>query len=417
MAASSSTSVPRRTSSPQDVVVTGVGIVTALGLGWRVNADGFREGRVALREITLFDTSRQSVRRGGEVTLPAALPESLLAAKERVRLDRGAEMLIHAGAEALTQAGLWPARERLRMPMILATSAGAMTHGEAFYRGAVGKASRRHQAERASGHLVANQVANLAKAFALQGATTVLSNACASGANALGHAAQLVACGRAERVLAGGFDALCQLVFAGFDSLRALSGTLPRPFDAGRDGLALGEGAALLVLETRRAAEARGAPVMGVLAGYGMATDIHHLTQPHPAGVAAHHSMAMACAAAGFTAADVNYLNAHGTGTPLNDPAEASAIASWAGEAARSLAVSSTKGSIGHLLGGAGAVEAAVCLMAMKEGFLPPTAHLRTADAAVTFDLVSAPRSAVVAVAMTNSFGFGGSNATLVFHQ
>lgn len=411
------TSAARRVSSSQDVVVTGVGIVTALGLGWRVNADGFREGRMALREITLFDTTKQSVRRGGEVTLPAALPDNLLTAKERGRLDRGAAMLIHAGAEALEQAGLWPGQGKLSMPMVLATSAGAMTHGEAFYRGAVSKGSRRHQAARASSYLVASQVANLAKAFALQGSTTVLSNACASGANALGHAAQLVASGRAERVLAGGFDALCQLVFAGFDSLRALSGTLPRPFDAERDGLALGEGAALFVLETRRAAEARGAAVMGVLAGYGMATDIHHLTQPHPAGVSAHKSMELACAAAGVTAAEVDYLNSHGTGTPLNDPAEAAAIASWAGAAARSLPVSSTKGNIGHLLGGAGAVEAAVCLMAMNEGFLPPTAHLRTADPAVTFDLVSQPRSASVSVAMTNSFGFGGSNATLVFCQ
>ena len=404
-----------RVPPPREVVVTGVGIITALGTGWRENADGFRTGRVALRDVTLFNTSAQSVHRAGEAVLPAYLPENRLTVKETRRLDRGAAMLLHAGAEALSQAQLQPGPDTAAMPLVIATSAGAMACGEAFYRSAINRISRRRQAGRASCYLVANQMAALARAFALHGPVTVLSNACASGANALGHAAQLVRAGRAERVLAGGFDALCQLVFAGFDSLRALSSTLPRPFDAERDGLALGEGAALMVLETRASAEARGAAVIASLAGYGMSTDIHHLTQPHPAGIAAVKSMEMACAAAGVTPAQVGYLNSHGTGTPLNDPSEAAAIAAWAGAAARTLPVSSTKGSIGHLLGGAGAVEAAVCLMAMRESFLPPTASLRTPDPAVGFDLVSAPRDAPVSVALTNSFGFGGSNATLVF--
>jgi 3-oxoacyl-[acyl-carrier-protein] synthase II len=404
-----------RAPHPRDVVVTGAGILTALGTGWRANADGFREGRVALREVTAFDTSGQSVHRAGEADLPAALPPHRLTGKEVRRLDRGAIMLLHTAAEALDQAQLQPGPDTSAMPLVMATSAGAMACGEAFYRSAADKVSPRRQAERASCYLVANQMAALARAFLLNGPVTVLSNACASGANALGHAAHLLRTGRAERVLAGGFDALCQLVFAGFDSLKALSGTLPRPFDAGRDGLALGEGAALMVLETRLSAEARGAAVLASLAGYGMSTDIHHLTQPHPSGKAAVQSMSMACADAGVMPAEVDYLNSHGTGTPLNDPSECAAIAEWAGNAARTLPVSSTKGSIGHLLGGAGAVEAVVCLMAMRESFLPPTASLRTADAAVGFDLVTAPRSARVTAALTNSFGFGGSNASLVF--
>ena len=206
-------------------------------------------------------------------------------------------------------------------------------------------------------------------------------------------------------------------MFAGFDSLKALSPTLPRPFDAERDGLALGEGAALLVLESRAQAVQRGVPILARLSGYGLATDLHHLTQPHPEGHAACRSMKMACRAANVTPGEIDYLNSHGTGTPLNDPAEAAAIAAWAGADVGKIRVSSTKGNIGHLLGGAGAVEAAVCLMAMQESFLPPTVHHRTTDPSCHFDLITSPRRATVRTALTNSFGFGGSNATLIFQS
>ncbi len=409
-ASSSDSSFP---TAACDVVVTGVGIVTSLGLGWRVNADGFRTGRVALREVTLFDTSRQHTHTAGQVELPAQLPATRLSAREISRLERGGRLLIHATDEALRMAEL-EASQRA-MPLVLGTSAGAMAHGEAFYAAALAGGSRRGQAQRAAHYLISQQVAAVGRAFGVEGPTTVLSNACASGANALGHAAHLLRSGRAERVLAGGYDALSHLVFAGFDSLRALSPTLPRPFDAQRDGLALGEGAAMFVLETRAAAEARGVRILGCLAGYGLATDVHHLTQPHPTGQAAVQAMRMASADAGVQPADVHYVNSHGTGTPLNDPAEAAAIATWAGDAVAALPVSSTKGNIGHLLGGAGAVEAAVCLMAMQESFLPPTTNVRTPDPACTFALITQPRAASVRVALTNSFGFGGSNATLIF--
>ena len=401
-----------------EVVITGVGVITAMGCGWEANIAGFRAGHVALGPVTVFEVLRQGAQIAGEVAMPATLPANHLNPALLRRMDRGGKLLLHAAGEALGQARLTAANAPASLEIVLGTSAGAMAHGEEFYRLVTGAGgSRRGQLALAIEYQVPVQAGLLAQAFALAAPTTVISNACASGANALGHAYQLIRSGRSEMVIAGGYDALCQLVYAGFDSLKALSRTLPRPFDAERDGLALGEGAAVLVLETRAHAEARGAEILAVVAGYGMANDCHHLTQPHPAGLAALASMRMACAAAGAVPDEIQYLNSHGTGTPLNDPAEAAAITAWAGEATAGIAVSSTKGAIGHLLGGAGAVEVAICLMAMREGFLPATANVTTPDPCCAFDLVTQPREATPQMALSNSFGFGGSNASLVLRR
>jgi 3-oxoacyl-[acyl-carrier-protein] synthase II len=257
----------------------------------------------------------------------------------------------------------------------------------------------------------------LTRAFRFSGPITIIANACASGANAIGHAWCLLRRGHAQRVLTGGYDALSQMVFAGFDSLQALSPTQCRPFDARRDGLALGEGAAVLTLETLDYARGRGANILGEIAGYGAATDTHHLTQPHPKGEAALATMRKACEEAGVLPADIGYVNAHGTATPLNDSAEAEAINRWAGEGAATLPVSSTKASIGLLLGAAGAVEAVVCLMALRGEWLPPTTTLQTVDPACRFRVVRESERAKLTYALSNSFGFGGANATLVLRR
>lgn len=257
----------------------------------------------------------------------------------------------------------------------------------------------------------------MAEHLAFRGPITVISNACASGANAIGHAWELVRRGRAERVFAGGYDALSQLVFAGFDALKALSPTYCRPFDAHRDGLGLGEGAAILALESLDHAQRRGAVILGEIAGYGAATDSHHLTQPHPNGDAAFDSMQAACASAGLSPDQIDYVNAHGTGTPLNDSAEAAAITRWAGARAASLPVSSIKSGIGHLLGAAGAVEAVACLMALCGQWLPPMSTVRTPDPSCVFPLIVEPTERRFRCALTNSFGFGGANATLILRR
>ena len=409
MAYRSATYQPR---APQRVVVTGTGILTSHGPGWQRNADAFRTGAVSLRPVTLFDVSRQRVHTAGQVELPAPPPHHL-SARELPRLERGTHLLLHAAHEALQQAAL----PQKNFPCILGTSAGGMALGEAFYKTATHAPTRRHQATRALYYQAQQQVALMQRAFALTGPNLVISNACASGANAIAHAASLIRRGDAPAVLCGGYDALCQLVFAGFDALKALSTTTARPFDAHRDGLALGEGAGLLILENLDHALARNAPVLAELTGSGAGTDLHHLTQPHPQGATALASMTAACAMAGLAPAEIDYLNSHGTGTPLNDIAEALAIQSWATNTTHRLPVSSTKGGMGHLLGGAGAVEAIVCLMAMRGSFLPPCVNIQTPDPACTFDLIRAPRAATVRTALTNSFGFGGSNATLIFES
>ena len=400
---------------PPRVVITGAGIVTALGLGWKPNAEGFRLGRPAFRPVSLFDVSRQRVKTAAEVDLPDALPPTGLSRRQLARLDRAGKMLLLAANEAWQQAGWKPVND---VPLVLGTTAGGMSLGEDYFRQAVQSPGRhRRQPTRAIHYQPQVQARMVLDALGFNGPITIISNACASGSNAIGHAWNLVRCGQAECALAGGYDALSLLVFAGFDALQALSPTVCRPFDARRDGLTLGEGAALVALETLEHAQRRNAPILGELIGYGTTIDRHHLTQPQPEGNAALAAMNLACDAARLGPKDVDYINAHGTGTVLNDSAEASAISRWAGPRAATLPVSSTKASIGHLLGAAGAVEAVICLMALREQWLPVQAAFETPDPACNFPIVRQPRDAQVKVALSNSFGFGGVNATLILRR
>jgi 3-oxoacyl-[acyl-carrier-protein] synthase II len=402
-------------AAPARVVVTGAGIVTALGRGWKSNAEGFRSGRTGFRPVTRFDVARQRAKVAAEADVPQPVPRGDLTPHRLARLEHSGRLLLTAADEAWRQSG-WEASERL--PIILGTTAGGMLLGENYYCQAIEQPkARRQQATRAAHYQAQVQARALADALGCSGPITVLSNACATGSNAVGHAFELVRSRRAEQVLTGGYEAITRMLFAGFDALQALSTTACRPFDAARDGLALGEGAAVLALENLESARRRGAEILGEVVGYGSCIDLHHLTQPHPEGQAAFRSMSLACESAGVGPEEVDYINAHGTGTPLNDSSEALAIRRWAGARASNLPVSSTKASIGHLLGGAGAVEALVCLMALREQFLPPELAFDKPDPAVTFPIVREPREARLRIALSNSFGFGGVNATLVFKR
>ncbi len=401
--------------APPRVVVAGAGIVRALGLGWKVNAASFRAGRQAFRPVTLFDVSRQRAKSAAEVDLPKNLPATQLNRRQLARLDRAGAMLVLAAHEAWQQAG-WESAENL--PLVLGTTAGGMTLGEAYYRQAVQQPHRhRGQATRAIQYQAPVQARLVLDALGFSGPITIISNACASGANAIGHAFDLIRSGQAERAVAGGYDALCEMVFSGFDSLQALSPTVCRPFDARRDGLALGEGAAVMNLETLDSATLRGAEILGEVIGYGTAIDQHHLTQPQPQGNTTLIVMKQACANARVTPEEIDYINAHGTGTVLNDSSEAFAISEWAGARAATLPVSSTKAGIGHLLGGAGAVEAVVSLMTLREQWLPPEIAFETPDPACKFPIVQKPQDARVNIVLSNSFGFGGVNAALIFRR
>ena len=414
----------RISTQSQRVVVTGHGLITSMGLGKEANAEGFRAGKTAFRPVIFFDVSRQRVGTAGEVLLPESLPDNLnLTNRQIARLDRGSILLLHAADEALNQAEWSDEIKSDSMPLFLGTSAGGMALAEQFFKSASedresDRKNRRGQISQVEGYQSQSQAVNLMQAYGMEGPIRMTANACASGGNAIGQAFRHIKRGYASRVMCGGYDALCQLVFAGFDSLQALTTSgLPRPFDATRDGLASGEGAAVFCLESLEHAEARGAVVLGEIVGYGGATDVHHLTQPHPEGDAALATMTQACAEAGIEAKDVDYINSHGTGTPKNDVAEGKAIQRWAGPDTAGISVSSTKASIGHLLGGAGSVEASICLMAMDGGWLPPTANTSEPDEFCTFDLVLEPRDKEINIALSNSFGFGGANATVIFKK
>ena len=253
------------------------------------------------------------------------------------------------------------------------------------------------------------------QAWPCRAPSQIIANACASGTNAVGHAFRLVRAGQYRRVLCGGYDALSEMVFAGFDSLQASTPEMIRPFDKSRTGLVLGEGAALLSLEELESARQRGAPILAEITGYGISTDNHHLTQPHPSGIGPRQAMERALADARTPPEQVGYINAHGTATVFNDATEGAAIAELFGDRTP---VSSTKSMMGHALGAAGAIEAVFSVLALRDQFLPPNIHFEELDPAWRLNIVAnAARAAAVHCVISNSFGFGGTNATIVLRK
>ncbi len=389
-----------------------MGVVSPLGPNAAETSQALRAGTDAVTPVAAFDVSKTRCKTAGQV------PESFLADalprdRRSRRLHRSARMVTQALREALATDGSGAARpERL----IFATSAGGMSFGEEYYREALrDDSSRRRWAGWVANYTPQKPILDGLAALGLRVPAQILTNACSSGANAIGHAFELVRSGKHRCVLCGGYDPLAELVFVGFDSLQASTPERIRPFDRDRTGLVLGEGAAVLVLEGEESVVARGATALAELVGYGAATDNFHLTQPHPSGAGAALSMLRALASAGGDPAEVDYLNAHGTGTPFNDSTEGAAISSLFPPG---LPVSSTKSMMGHALGAAGAIEAVVCLLAIAEGFLPPNLHFRQPDPSWTFEVVaSASRPAPIRLALSNSIGFGGVNASLLFRQ
>ncbi len=382
-----------------------MGIISPLGAGLAATLAALREGRDCVSEVTSFDVAKCRSKRAGQVTsLPAP------ASKKEARLHRASHMMIHAMRELL-------AGDPRFVPetMVIGTTSGGMSFGEQFYRAQSGGVRLRGRAS-----LVANYPPQKAPMDAMQAAgfrvpLQVIANACASGTNAIGHAFHLVRAGLKRRVLCGGYDAISEMVFVGFDVLQASTTEKVRPFDKMRTGLVLGEGAALLALEDFASAEKRGAPILAEITGYGISTDNHHLTQPHPSGIGPELAMRRALADAGLVPDEVDYINAHGTATAFNDASEGAAIAKIFG--AR-VPVSSTKAMMGHALGAAGAIEAVFSVLSIRGGFLPPNINLRQRDAAWDLNIVAnAAREARVGCVVSNSFGFGGTNASIVIED
>ncbi len=394
------------------VVVTGIGAVTPLGVGAQTLHDRWAEGVVGITDgfgrSCDFD------------------PIEHLSIKEARRLDRFSQFALVAAGEALAQAG-WiggvggTGYDPFRVGCVIATGIGGQSTIETQLEVMRERGSRQVSPLGIPAYMPNAAAAAITMKHGLRGQSFQIGSACASGAHGVGIALRMIQYGDADAVVCGGTEAtLTEFAAASFANMQALSPTgISRPFDLRRDGFVMGEGAGVLVLEEAQAAAARGATVLAEIAGYGSTTDAHHLTAPEPSGTPAAHAIELALTDAGATASDVDYINAHGTSTELNDAAETAAIKRALGAEAGRIPISSTKSSIGHLLGAAGAVEAVATVRTMITGVIAPTLGYEVPDPELDLDYVPGESRPLItgdgqpALALSNSFAFGGHNVTL----
>ncbi|WP_018084862.1 beta-ketoacyl-ACP synthase II [Desulfurispora thermophila] len=406
------------------VVVTGIGVVTPLGLDLENFWHNLTAGRSGVKTIDRFAVEGYSTRIAAQVE--GFDPVQYIDRKEARRMDRYTQFAMAAAKMARQDAALdLEALDRERAGVILGSGVGGIETLEDQHRTLLEKGPAR-----VSPFFIPMMIANMAAGqiaihFDLRGVNVTTTSACASSNNAIGDAYRLLRYGLLDVAFTGGAEApVTPLAVAGFCSMKAMSTRneqpekASRPFDAGRDGFVIGEGAAVLVLETLEHARRRGARIYAEVAGYGSTCDAYHITAPEPTGRGAAAAMRLALQDAGVTPEAVDYINAHGTSTPLGDKLETVAIKQVFGAHAYRLAVSSTKSMLGHLLGAAGAVEAVASILAIERGIIPPTINYEEPDPECDLDYVpNRARERQVQVALSNSFGFGGHNATLVFKK
>jgi len=410
--------------SNRKVVVSGVGIVSPIGSDLKTFWANLVNGKSGIRTITQFDTSTYDCHIGGEVpdfdpTLYFKNPKDIR------RTDRFAQFGMAAAKLALQDSGIDLEKvDRSRFGVLVGSGIGGLKSLEDQHTVLMNKG-----ASRVSPFMVPMMIVNMASGlismeYDLEGPNFSIVTACATGANSIGEAWRMIRGGEGDVFLAGGTEAVvCPLGIAGFCSMRAMSTRneeperASRPFDRDRDGFVMGEGAGILVLEEYEHAKARGAEIYCELAGYGLTCDAYHMTSPRPDGTTVARAMQSALDHAEARVTDIDYINAHATSTPVGDVCESNAIKLLAGAHAKSgLLVSSTKSMTGHLLGGAGGVESAVCVLSIKHGVVPPTINLDNPDPECDLDYVpKVAREKEVRLALNNSFGFGGHNATLAF--
>ena len=404
------------------VVVTGLGALSALGVGMERNWRRLVAGEGGVDRIDRFDPAPFESQIAAEVR--DFDPHDYMERKEARRMDRFAQLAVAAAREALASARFTiDERNAERVGVIVGSAMGGMAAlddaYEALYTRGPGRVSP-FFVPMMLADLAAGQISIL---LGIKGPNWAPVSACATGAHAIGEAAAIIRRGDANAILAGGSEApISKGAVAGYASMGALStrnddpGRASRPFDATRDGFVIGEGAAVLLLERADHAAARGATILAEVAGYGATADAYHIVEPAPGGVGAARAMRQALRGAGLEPSAVGYLNAHGTSTPANDRLETAAIKAVFGDAAYHLPISSTKGATGHTLGAGGAIEAAYAIMALRTGTLPPTINLDTPDPDCDLDYIpnAARHAAPPDVVMSNSFGFGGHNASLV---
>jgi 3-oxoacyl-[acyl-carrier-protein] synthase II len=394
------------------VVITGVGAVTPLGVGARPLHERWASGVVGISDgagrCLEFD------------------PSDHLSVKEVRRLDRFSQLALTAAGEALAQAG-WSEElpyDPLRVGCVIATGIGGQGTVEAQLDVLRERGPKMVSALGIPQYMPNAAAAAVSMKYHLQGQTYGVVSACAGGAHAVGSALRMIQYGDADAVVTGGSEStLTPFAFASFAAMQALSPSgISRPFDARRDGFVMGEGAGVLVLEEAEAAHARGATILGEVAGYGSTADAYHLTAPEPSGAPASRAIELALADAELSSGEIDYVNAHGTSTPLNDAAETAALKRALGEdQAKRIPVSSTKSTIGHLLGAAGAVEAVATVETLRTRIIPPTLGYEVPDPELDLDFVPGEARPLIMnnghppAAISNSFAFGGHNVTLVF--
>jgi 3-oxoacyl-[acyl-carrier-protein] synthase II len=406
------------------VVITGVGAVTPIGTG----VDGLWAGLAArvsaVREITRFDPTPYRSHIAAEI--PDFRPQDHLDAKRAKRLDRFSQLAVTSARFALADAGLDPMSEdRDRVGAMMGSALGGVAFAESQVAGFRDAGPRGLDPALALAVFPGAASCNIAIEFGFTGPNSTNAMSCASGTIAVGEALRAIRGGWADVMLAGGAEApLAPMTYAAFSVIRAMStrnddpAHASRRFDVGRDGFVMGEGAAVLVLEERARALARGAKIYSEVVGYGFTNDAYHMTAPRPDGRQAARAMRLALADAHVAPPEVGYINAHASSTPLNDSTETQAIKQVFGDHAYRLSVSGTKGYYGHALGASGAIEAAICALAMERRWLPPTVNLESPDPACDLDCLPGDgRAASPEVVLTNSFGFGGINAAIVLRR
>lgn len=410
-------------SDNRRVVITGLGAITPLGNNVNDTWEGMKSGKNGIDTITLFDTEGYKAKVAAEVK--GFDPKEYMEVNDVLRTDRYAQFAVAASEQAVSESGIKGTVEPERFAVIFGTGIGGIGTLEIEHTKLIEKGPRR-----VSPLFVPMMIGNMAAGLIAirhdcRGSAMPAVTACASGSNAIGEAMRLIRHGYADAAITGGAEAaIIKSAVAGFSNMQALSTAenpdeASLPFDARRGGFVIGEGAVALVLEEYEHAKARGAKIYGEVCGYGSTCDAHHITAPHPEARGGAQAMTDAMKEANYTEGDVVYVNAHGTGTPMNDVIETVAIKKALGEDnAKKAYVSSTKSMTGHMLGAAGAIEALACIKALNEGIIPPTINLKEQDERC--DLNCVPNEAVkadITLALSNSLGFGGHNACLAFRK
>jgi len=395
------------------VVITGIGVFCSTGKDVKEFYQSLKEGQTGIGAVTLFDTSKYPCKIGAEIR--DYRPEKFFGKKELKKISRADQFALIASEEAVKASGIdsFPSEE---VGVCLGACAGGMFEAETYHREILLKG--RSKPSLIWPFIPSYTTDRVAERFGFSGLRFTVTTACSSSATAIGYGADLIRSGRCKAVLCGGSESLSELTFGGFNSLKAMDPSPCKPFDRKRAGMSLGEGAGIIILEDFDEAVKRGVRIYAEFLGYGIGGEAYHITAPEPTGMREARIMREAIEEGGILITEVDYINAHGTGTPLNDKVETLSIKNVFGERAYSIPVSSIKSSVGHCLGSAGAIEAIASILSMVHQFIPPTLNHQEGDEDCDLDYIPGKSHEMeLKVVLSNSFAFGGNCTTLVFRK